>query len=195
MKPVLLATLMLCELVSFSQTNSLSSKDFKESTVDESDFAYSLPYEKGRSYLLVQAYQSKILSHKGEFALDFMMKQGTKICAARGGVVVDVKQDSEKGGIATKYLSQGNHVVIRHDDGTYGNYWHLEHNGALVHVGETVEQGQPIGLAGRTGYAAFSHLHFEVTTKQRTGHDQLPTRFVTREGKRYLRPMHRYTSI
>jgi murein DD-endopeptidase MepM/ murein hydrolase activator NlpD len=195
MKPVLLITLLLCELTSFSQTNSLSSKDLKESTNDELDYGYALPYEKGKSYLLVQAYQSKILSHKGEFALDFMMKQGTKICAARAGVVVDVKQDSKKGGLARRFLWQGNHVIIKHDDGTFGNYWHLEHDGALVNVGDTVEQGQAIGLAGHTGYAAFSHLHFEVTTQFGTGRHQLPTRFITRRGKRYLRPMHRYTSI
>jgi murein DD-endopeptidase MepM/ murein hydrolase activator NlpD len=196
MKPVLLVTLLMFQLLSFSQTNSISVKDLKPTNGDESAFSYSLPYEKGKSYLLVQAYQSKLLSHKGEFALDFKMKEGTNICAARGGVVVEVKQDSKKGGIRTKYLSQGNHVIIKHDDGTYANYWHLEHNGALVHVGDTVQQGQVIALAGSTGYAMFSHLHFEVTTEPRPGHHhQLRTKFITINGQRYLKPLHRYTSI
>jgi murein DD-endopeptidase MepM/ murein hydrolase activator NlpD len=195
MKPVLLTTLLLCQLISLSQTNSLPVNELKDTETEVSDFAYSLPYQKGKSYLLVQAYQAKLLSHRGEFALDFKMKKGTKICAARSGVVVDVKQESKKGGIGRKYLSQGNHVIIKHDDDTYGNYWHLKHNGALVHVGDTVQQGQPIGLAGSTGYAMFSHLHFEVTTEPRPGHHQLRTRFSTKEGKRYLKPMHRYTSI
>jgi murein DD-endopeptidase MepM/ murein hydrolase activator NlpD len=195
MKPVLIVTLVLCQLNSYSQTSSLSAHTLKETESEVSDFAYSLPYEKGKSYLLVQAYQAKLLSHRGEFALDFKMKNGTKICAARSGVVVDVKQDSKKGGIGRKYLSQGNHVIIKHDDGTYGNYWHLKHNGSLVNVGDTIEEGEPIGLAGSTGYAMFSHLHFEVTTEPRPGHHQLRTRFTTIQGTRYLKPLHRYTSI
>ena len=195
MKPVLVTILMLCELLSFSQTNSLSTKNVKETVGDEFSFGYSLPYEKGKSFLLVQAYQSKLLSHKNEFALDFKMPKGTKICAARDGVVVEVKEDSRKGGIKRKYLSQGNHVIIKHDDGTYANYWHLKYNGALINVGDTIREGQVIALAGKTGYAAFSHLHFEVTTQFSPGQNQIPTQFITKKGKRFLRPLHRYKCI
>lgn len=195
MKPVLLLIVTFVSAYSFAQTNSVSVKNGKEVSEDVNHFAYSLPYEKGKSYLLVQAYQSKLLSHKGEYALDFKMKKGSKICAARGGIVVDVKEDSKKGGVKLKYLSEGNHVIIKHDDGTYGNYWHLKHNGALVNVGDTIKQGQVIGLAGKTGYAAFSHLHFEVTTQYTPGQHQIPTQFATTKGKRYLKPLHWYKSI
>lgn len=195
MKPFLLLLMVLTGAHSYCQTNSVLLKDAKEVSGDAGSFAYSLPYEKGKSYLLVQAYQAKLLSHKGEYALDFKMKKGAKICAARGGVVVEVKADSKKGGLKLKYLAEGNHVIIKHDDGTYGNYWHLKHNGALVNVGDTVNQGQVIGLAGKTGYAAFSHLHFEVTTEFTPGQHQVPTQFTTIKGKRYLKPMHWYKSI
>lgn len=194
MKPLLLFLILLSGLFSSAQTNSISIKESKEVGGEENSFAYSLPYEKGKSFLLVQAYQSR-LSHKGEFALDFKMKRGTKICAARGGMVVEVKEDSRKGGLKMKYLPMGNHVIIKHNDGTYGNYWHLKHNGALVNVGDTVQQGQVIGLAGKTGYAAFPHLHFEVTTEFTPGQHQIPTQFLTSKGKRYLKPLHWYKSI
>lgn len=195
MKPLVLFLCLCIELCASSQVNSVSVKNLKEADDDKYNFGYSLPYEKGKSFLLVQAYQSKLFSHKGEFALDFKMKRGTKICAARSGIVVAVKEDSKKGGIGIKYLSQGNHVIIKHDDGTYANYWHLKYNGALVNVGDTVKTGEPIGLSGKTGYALFPHLHFEVTTHPYPGHDQLPTRFVTRKGKRFLKPLHWYKSI
>ena len=195
MKSVVLLILLLWHQLMFSQTNSVSTKDLKETVGHEYSFAYSLPYEKGKSFLLIQAYQSKLFSHKGEFALDFKMKSGSKICAARSGVVVEVKEDSKKGGVNLKYLAEGNHVIIKHDDGSYGNYWHLKYNGALVSVGDTIRQGQIIGLAGKTGYAAFSHLHFEVTTEFSPGHNQVPTQFITKKGKRYLKPLHRYTCI
>jgi murein DD-endopeptidase MepM/ murein hydrolase activator NlpD len=195
MKPVLLLLILVMSVPVPAQMNSVSVKDLKEVSGDNNSFAYSLPYEKGRSYLLVQAYQSRLLSHKGEYALDFKMRKGTKICAARGGVVVAIKEDSKKGGIKMKYLSEGNHVIVKHDDGTYGNYWHLKYNGALVNVGDTVKQGQVIALAGKTGYAAFSHLHFEVTTELSPGQHQIPTQFLTRRGKRYLKPLHWYRAI
>ena len=195
MKSVVLSILLLWHQLIFSQINSVPTKDLKETVGDEYSFAYSLPYQKGKSFLLIQAYQSKLFSHKGEFALDFKMKRGTKICAARSGVVVEVKEDSKKGGIALKYLAEGNHMIIKHDDGSYGNYWHLKYDGALVSVGDTIRQGQMIGLAGKTGYAAFSHLHFEVTTEYSPGQNQIPTQFITKKGKRYLKPLHRYTCI
>lgn len=123
------------------------------------------------------------------------MKKGTKICAARSGIVVEIKEDSKKGGLKRKYLMLGNHIIIKHDDGTYGNYWHLKHNGVLVNVGEAVKQGQVIGLSGSTGYSAFPHLHFEVTKEFTVGQNQIPTQFITRKGKRFLKPLHWYKCI
>jgi len=194
MKSSLLLLFLFLRMSAFAQTASVFVKETDVNN-DASSFAYSLPFEKGKCYLLIQAYQSKLFSHKGEFALDFKMRKGSKICAARSGVVVEIKEDSKRGGMKMKYLSEGNHVIIQHDDGTYGNYWHLKYNGALVKVGDTVQQGQVIGLAGKTGYAAFSHLHFEVTTEFTPGQNQIRTQFLTKEGKRYLKPLHWYKCI
>ena len=195
MKPVLLVIVVLWGQFSFCQINSVHANDLKENQSISQGFSYSLPYQKGKSFLLIQAYQSKLFSHKGEFALDFKMKKGTKICAARGGVVVQVKEDSKKGGLKLRYISEGNHVIIKHEDGSYANYWHLKFNGAMVNIGDTIRQGQIIGLAGKTGYAAFSHLHFEVTSEFSPGQNQIPTQFITKKGKRYLKPLHWYKCI
>lgn len=161
---------------------------------DDSSFAYALPYEKGNAYLLIQGYMT-LFSHKGEWALDFKMKKGTKVCAARSGVVVATRDDSNTGGLNIKYISEGNHVVVRHDDGSYANYWHLEQYGVLVHPGDSVRQGQAIGLSGNTGYTAFPHLHFEVTSAPTVGRHQIPTRFRTKKGIRYLKPLHWYRAV
>jgi murein DD-endopeptidase MepM/ murein hydrolase activator NlpD len=158
---------------------------------DDSTFVYSLPYPSGKSYLLVQAYQSS-MSHKGEYALDFKMKPGTRICAARGGVVVSIREDSEKGGLKPEMLSEGNHIIIQHDDGSQGMYWHLKKDGVLVAVGDTIKQDQVIGFSGNTGYTAFPHLHFEV---MESSGGQIPTRFRTRKGIKYLRPLKWHKAI
>jgi hypothetical protein len=52
---------------------------------------YSLPFSKGSKFLLIQAYNSK-MSHKSELSLDFKMHKGSKICAARDGIVTAIKK-------------------------------------------------------------------------------------------------------
>ena len=121
------------------------------------------------------------------------MKKGTKICAARDGVVIRLKEDGNKGGWNRKYRPYGNFLIIQHSDGSRAGYWHLQKKGALVAVGDSVKQGQVIGLSGKTGYAAFPHLHFLVWTVSRSGQwQQIPTRFQTKRGPRYLRTMKAY---
>jgi murein DD-endopeptidase MepM/ murein hydrolase activator NlpD len=154
---------------------------------DDTSYIYRLPFEEGKSYLLIQGYFSH-LSHKERAALDFKMKRGTKICAAREGIVVRAKEDGDRGGWNKKYRPYGNNIVIQHPDGSKAGYWHLQHNGAWVNVGDTVKKGQVIGLSGKTGYAALPHLHFLVwRTDDRGGWQQLLTRFQTQKGVKYLR--------
>lgn len=161
---------------------------------DDTSFVYHLPFEKNTTHLLVQGYFSRY-SHKERAALDFKMKRGTTICAARDGVVVRVKKDGNKGGWNKKYRPFGNVIVIQHSDGSRAGYWHLQYNGALVKVGDTVQQDQPIGLSGKTGYTLFPHLHFIVWRFDNKGQwQQVGTRFQTSRGIKYLRPMRRYTN-
>ena len=159
---------------------------------DDSSYVYALPYKEGKSHLLIQGYFSR-LSHKERAALDFKMKRGTKVCAAREGIVVRVKEDSDKGGWSRKYRPYGNNIVIQHPDGSRAGYWHLKYNGALVNVGDTVKKGQVIGLSGKTGYAALPHLHFIAWNFNERGEwQQVPTRFQTSKGIKYLRSWKRY---
>ena len=159
---------------------------------DDSSFVYHLPYEENKTHLLVQGYFSHY-THKHRAALDFKMKKGTKICAARAGVVVRLKEDGKKGGSNIKYRSFGNFVVIQHEDSSRTGYWHLQFNGVLVNIGDTVKQGQVIGLSGRTGYTYFPHLHFIVWRYNKKGEwTQIGTRFQSNKGIRYLRPFRFY---
>ncbi|HEX6191220.1 MAG TPA: M23 family metallopeptidase [Chitinophagaceae bacterium] len=165
-------------------TTDLKNGKFK----DDRSYIYTLPFEKKKKVLLVQAYESN-LSHKNERALDFKVRKGTKICAAREGVVIAAREDSEVGGLKDEHLSDGNYISIKHDDGSVAHYWHLQFNGVMVNVGDSVQAGQWIGLSGNTGYSAFPHLHFEVQGYTASGaYTQLPTRFYTQKGVIYLRP-------
>jgi murein DD-endopeptidase MepM/ murein hydrolase activator NlpD len=158
---------------------------------DDTSYVYALPFETGKSFRVLQGYFSPF-THKERAALDFNMKRGTKISAVRDGIVVRVKQDGTKGGLHKKYRSQGNNIVIQHADGSRAGYWHLQHNGALVQVGDTVRKGQVIALSGKTGYAFVPHLHFLVWTTNNGKWQQVATRFQTSNGIKYLRGMKKY---
>jgi murein DD-endopeptidase MepM/ murein hydrolase activator NlpD len=154
---------------------------------DDTSYVYALPFENGKAYFLVQGYFGKF-SHKERAALDFKMKKGTKILAARDGVVTRVKEDGDKGGLKKKYRQQGNNIVIQHADNSRSGYWHLQKDGGLVNVGDSVKKGQVIGLSGNTGYTAAPHLHFLVWTFNEKGQwQQVATRFQTSKGIKYLR--------
>ena len=180
---------------SFAASAQLTDKEIRDlkggKVKPDNSFIYSLPYAKGSKFLLIQAYNSN-MSHKDEISLDFKMKKGSKVCAARAGVVTAIKKDSDVGGLKDEYLSQGNHIIIKHDDGSEAMYWHLKKDGVLVAVGDTVTQGQHIGYSGNTGYTAFPHLHFQVYD---AAGKNIATRFFTKKGIICLRPGKYYRCI
>jgi len=127
------------------------------------DYVYSLPYEPGTTHRITQGYNGKY-SHQGsnKYAIDWQMPQGTPVCAARGGLVVKVKDDSDLGGGNIKFDPFNNYVLIRHDDGTLGHYCHLKKGGVTVHPGQIVKTGDVIAHSGSTGFSSGPHLHFCV---------------------------------
>jgi len=160
---------------------------------DDTSYVYALPFENKKSHLLVQGYFGGF-SHKERAALDFKMKKGTKVLAARDGVVTRVKEDGERGGTKKEFRSDGNNIIVQHFDNSRSGYWHLQKNGALVNVGDSIKRGQVIALSGNTGYTAFPHLHFIVWKNNDRGWQQVATRFETSKGIKYLRAWKWYRS-
>jgi murein DD-endopeptidase MepM/ murein hydrolase activator NlpD len=159
---------------------------------------YTLPYQEGMSHRVVQGYGGRI-SHQGDnrFAIDFSMHRGTRVHAARAGVVAGVKNDSQTSGSTEDFLDFANYVIIEHADGTLGEYAHLKFEGVLVEVGDRIEQGQLIGYSGNTGYSKGPHLHFAV--RRVTSAEEsvtVPIRFLTEQGVvRQLRTHVRYRAV
>jgi murein DD-endopeptidase MepM/ murein hydrolase activator NlpD len=145
---------------------------------------YSLPFESGTSYWVIEGYNGS-LSHKGsdQYAVDFAMPEGTVVCAARDGLVVDVRADSKDGGLTEEHSDEANYVFILHDDGTIGEYLHLQYDGVLVKLGQRVTAGMPIARSGNTGYSAQPHLHFGVYSAVDGTHLRShPVTFTLRQG-------------
>lgn len=56
----------------------------------------------------------------------------------------------------------GNYVIIDHGDGTSSVYAHMYLNSITVQVGDTVQQGEKVGMMGSSGSSTGCHLHFEI---------------------------------
>ena len=124
---------------------------------------YILPYEVGTGHRMVHGNcTAPGTSHQAggtrQYAYDFEMPIGTILIAARSGEVSAVEQSNMDG---TRVPGEENFVMITHDDGTHGRYFHLTQNGSTVALGQMVNQGDPIALSGDTGTSA-PHLHFVV---------------------------------
>ena len=142
---------------------------------------YQLPYAQGKKFKVTQGYYGSF-SHRGSnlYAIDWQMPEGTPVYAARGGLVVKLKDDSNSGGSSMKYDPFNNYVLIRHADGTLGHYCHLQKGGATVKPGEIVQAGQLIAHSGNTGFSSGPHLHFSVyRTRDGRERESLPVKFKT----------------
>ncbi|MBQ6686942.1 MAG: peptidoglycan DD-metalloendopeptidase family protein [Bacilli bacterium] len=56
----------------------------------------------------------------------------------------------------------GNYIYIEHEDGTMSRYAHLYPDSITLKSGDTVKQGEKIGLMGNSGSSTGCHLHFEI---------------------------------
>ncbi|TGL44861.1 M23 family metallopeptidase [Leptospira perdikensis] len=124
---------------------------------------YDLPFERGLKVRIYQGYKGS-KSHQGDnrYSIDFGLKEGDLITAARDGLVIDTEEKNNEGGFEIKYIHSANYIKILHDDGTIGQYAHLRYMGVLVKRGQRVIAGTPLGYAGSTGFSDGPHLHFEV---------------------------------
>ena len=87
---------------------------------------------------------------------------GDIIIAARGGTVRDTKDGCPTYGYYGSSCNgqRGNYVIITHDDGSETKYFHMAEGSIVVKTGDTVSQGQKLGMAGSSGSSTGGHLHF-----------------------------------
>ncbi|MEX0769835.1 MAG: M23 family metallopeptidase [Balneolaceae bacterium] len=152
-------------------------------TVNE-DYPYQLPFGNMGEYRVEQGYGG-LSTHfgRGRYAVDFSMPEGTSVHAVRDGVVTGLRKNSNWRGLNQSSESEGNFIMILHEDGSIAVYAHLERNGVLVETGQHVEEGEQIGLSGNTGYSHAPHLHFMVGRFDLNGtFSTFPVKFITDRG-------------
>lgn len=166
-----------------------------EAAMHDDSVLYRLPYRDGESYEVIQGYGGNF-SHNADnfYSIDWDMPVGTEVVAARGGLVIAAREESDRKG-----RGWDNHVIIRHRDGTYAWYLHLRQNGVTVELGQTVTAGDLIGYSGNTGFSSRPHLHFQVSSLSADPDEfyvSFPTRFMTSQGEvSQLRKGGRYKAV
>ena len=170
---------------SFSYTNRYNYGNAVQENFD-ADYIYSLPYGKGKTQSIFQGYNGRF-SHQNEFALDFDLKMGSAILAARDGIVVTVVNNFNQSCPTISCAKYNNKIVIMHSDGTFADYSHLKYHGAKVKKGEFVKKDQLIGYSGSTGFSSGPHLHFAVFINRIDGKRTfIETKFKTSESEATL---------
>lgn len=73
----------------------------------------------------------------------------------------------------------GNYVLVKHPNGMYSRYAHLQ-KGLWVKVGQEVDETNVLGIMGDSGYAFGRHLHFEVQTSASCNDRIDPTPYLSK---------------
>lgn len=177
----------------FEYTNSFNFGDVSSRKYDV-DYVYDLPFENAKTQLIFQGYNGKF-SHQNEFSLDFNLKIGEKVMAARDGIVVQVVDSFNQSCPTISCAKYNNKILIMHSDGTFADYAHLKYQGSAVKKGDLVKKGQHIGFSGNTGFSSGPHLHFMVFMNEIDGkRTSVKTLFKTAENAAtYLEQGKKYT--
>jgi len=94
------------------------------------------------------------------YQIGFKTNAGDIIYASRRGVVSSLKETSNIEMPGISYSTDENHIEIFHNDCSFGRY--SVFSKALVELGQEVEAGDPIAIAGGENYTSGSHVRFYV---------------------------------
>ena len=99
---------------------------------------------------IIYKYPSGKESTTTHAGIDYGIPTGTEIVAPANGKVV----------LAENRIATGWTIIIEHLPGLYSMYYHMSQ--LKVKEGQTVQQGDLLGLSGATGFATGPHLHWEI---------------------------------
>ncbi len=163
-------------------------------------------------WMVSQAYDGEH-THKGEWgqAIDLVMYGNSgkqfrgegiiareyycyekPVVAPADGIVADLTDGIPDNPVGDNNIRKnwGNSVVIRHHEHLYSQMSHLKPGSIKVKKGETVKQGDVIGLCGNSGRSPYPHLHFQMQATPHIGSKTLAyplsNYLVERDGKRHL---------
>jgi len=110
---------------------------------------------------------------------------GLPVRAPAGGTVVETESGQTDDGKFDPSTFQdhpnlmlGNHVVIRHGDGTFSILGHLKQGSVIVKAGDVVRAGQTVAAVGNSGTSMFPHLHYQLMDGPTFSSEGVPSAFT-----------------
>ena len=163
------------------------------SSIPQSEGAYRLPYADGAQAKVFDDFES----HRPRGRVDLFAVGGEppyRVVAAAAGRIVAIQDghgEQQTGRAAAD--CRNNYVWIAHPNGEWTTYSHLAQGsvtgGAGLSVGDSVDQGQAIGVEGTVGCSMLNHVHFEVARPQAgAGIDVLGFLLDNDDGQRLRNP-------
>lgn len=119
-----------------------------------------------------------VLRHKGVDIGWSSVEENNKVHANCRGIVREVVDGKVNNTKSAGAASWGNYVLVEHPNGYYTRYAHLR-KGAMVKVGQNVDESTVVGIMGDSGKAYGRHLHFEVATGYSSRKRINPTPYLT----------------
>ena len=93
--------------------------------------------------------------NRSHLATDYAAPEGSPVLAVANGTITFAGWNN----------SYGNLVQIRHVNAMTSGYAHLSRIAQGVRTGQSIKQGDLVGLVGQTGLATGPHLHFMMTNR------------------------------
>lgn len=90
---------------------------------------------------------------------------GKEYLAPADGVVVGIEnnvKDNEPVGTFNEEKPAGNYVILDHGNEEFSYLAHFKYQSIVVKQGESVKQGDLLGLVGNSGNSSDPHIHFHV---------------------------------
>lgn len=152
---------------SFAPTSFNYSYSYCKGCIDPNvnlNFIYLLPIRTGKETEVFELKYAKVnpqeIEPKDWYMVGFKMNYQDTIYAARRGTVISLRDTAKLKLSGYRCSTEDNFIEILHDDCSIGNYQVLSR--VLVKLGQAVNAGDPIGIAGGEKYSNGYQVRFFV---------------------------------
>ena len=76
--------------------------------------------------------------------MDFIAPKGTPVLTSADGIVTYINDDFNMGGPDASFWFYTNFIVIRHSNGKYSRYDHLDYKSSKVELNQNIYAGEEI---------------------------------------------------
>lgn len=118
---------------------------------------YQLPVAFGKSTKAIWFDLSKS-DDPAKIMWAFSLTAGDTVYACREGVVCLLTESKVNNG----YRAGENYITVCHTDNSFGKYEVFADSSLFVKIGDKIDVGTPIGLAGGSNYAVGAHVRFSA---------------------------------